>query len=98
MAFKIIWSEPALSDLAGLTSYIAEDNPLAAEKTGSAILGKIANLINHPRIGRMVPEIGSKDIRELIYRPYRIIYHVNGKLETIEILRVWHGARGEPQL
>jgi plasmid stabilization system protein ParE len=38
MAFKIIWSEPALSDLASLTGFIAEDNPVAAEKTGSTIL------------------------------------------------------------
>jgi toxin ParE1/3/4 len=98
MAFKIIWSEPALSDLAGLTNFIAEDNPLAAEKTGSAILGKIANLTKYPRIGRMVPEIGHKDIRELIYRPYRIIYHADANRRTIEILRVWHGARGEPQI
>ena len=98
MAFKIIWSEPALSDLTGLTTFIAEDNPLAAEKTGSAILGKIANLTKHPRIGRIVPEIGHKDIRELIYRPYRIIYHVDANRRMIEILRVWHGARGEPQI
>ncbi len=44
MAFKIIWSSPALSDLSSLTNYIAEDNPLAAEKTGSAILVKTLHL------------------------------------------------------
>jgi toxin ParE1/3/4 len=98
MAFKIIWSEPALDDLRSLTHFIAGDNPQAAEKLGTAILSKTRHLIEHPLIGRMVPEIRRKDVRELIQRPYRILYRVNGQNKTVEIIRVWHGARGEPEI
>jgi addiction module RelE/StbE family toxin len=98
MAFKIIWSEPALGDLRSLTSFIAEDNPAAAEKIGAAILGKTRHLIEHPLLGRMVPEIRRKDVRELIQRPYRILYRVNARNKTVEIIRVWHAARGEPEI
>jgi plasmid stabilization system protein ParE len=71
---------------------------LAAERTGRAILGRTRHLAINPLLGRMVPEIRRKDIRELIQRPYRILYRVNAKKETVEIIRVWHGARGEPEI
>jgi plasmid stabilization system protein ParE len=98
MAIKIIWSEPALGDLASLTEFIAEDNPSAAEKTGMAILKRIANLKKYPSMGRVVPEIGRQDVRELVNRPFRIIYRLDRNQAFIEILRIWHGARGEPEL
>jgi toxin ParE1/3/4 len=98
MAFKIIWSEPALRDLHNLTSYIAQDNPLAAEKMGTVILAKTRHLNERPLLGRMVPELGRKDIRELIQRPYRIVYRTNTQNKTVEIVRVWHAARGEPEI
>jgi len=44
-----------------------------------------------PRSGRMVPEFQSEDIREVIERPYRIIYRI--KPEQTDALAVIHGAR-----
>ena len=41
--------------------------------------------------GRMVPEFQAEDIREVIERPYRIIYRI--KPEQIDVLAVIHGAR-----
>jgi plasmid stabilization system protein ParE len=32
-----------------------------------------------------------------LIRPYRIIYRVVPASESIEVVRIWHGARGEPQ-
>ena len=48
MAFKIFWSPEALGDLLALTSYIARDNPDAAERVGLAILHKVNWLEQHP--------------------------------------------------
>jgi len=48
MAFKIFWSPEALGDLHALTSYIAQDNPDAAEQVGLAILHKVNLLEQHP--------------------------------------------------
>ena len=44
-----------------------------------------------PRSGRMVPEYEAPDIREVIERPYRIIYRI--KADQIDILDVVHGAQ-----
>jgi plasmid stabilization system protein ParE len=51
-----------------------------------------------PFLGRVVPEFKIKSIREIIHRPYRIVYRVGEEQELIEILRVWHAARGIPKL
>ncbi|PYJ86046.1 MAG: type II toxin-antitoxin system RelE/ParE family toxin [Verrucomicrobia bacterium] len=98
MAFKIFWSPEALGDLLALTSYIAQDNPDAAERVGLAILHKVSLLEQHPFIGRKVPETNDPKIRELIERPFRIIYRVRRRERAAEVLRVWHGARGEPEI
>ena len=98
MAFKIIWSEEAIEDLGRLTTFIAADDPAAAYKVGSAVIRKTRRLEEHARLGRIVPERKDPRIREVIHPPYRIIYRVNDDLKSVDILRVWHGARGEPEI
>jgi plasmid stabilization system protein ParE len=48
-------------------------------------------LADSPLSGRIVPEFQAKDIREVIEKPYRIIYRV--KQDQIDVLAVIHGAR-----
>lgn len=55
-------------------------------------------LAQFPPIGRVVPEENDDPIRELILRPYRIIYKVLAEKQMVAIARVWHGARGEPEI
>jgi plasmid stabilization system protein ParE len=98
MAFKIIWSPQAIADLDSPTAFIARDNPGAAEKTGWAILDKTRNLETFPLIGRVVPERKKADVREVFHGPFRIIYRVQRKRGVVEVLRVWHAARGTPSL
>ncbi len=44
-----------------------------------------------PQSGRIVPEYGARDIREVIERPYRILYRI--KEDAVEVLAVVHGAQ-----
>jgi plasmid stabilization system protein ParE len=48
-----------------------------------------------PLSGRKVPEYEDEDIRELIEKPYRIIYSV--KQDQIDVLAVIHGAQLLPE-
>ena len=98
MARKVIWSDEAIADLAAAVSYIATDRPIVAEKFGLAIFEKTRQLANFPLIGRILPEENNPAVREIIFDPYRIIYEVNPDSQTVEILRVWHGARGQPEV
>jgi len=45
-----------------------------------------------PESGRVVPELGISQIRELIEGNYRIVYRLLSK-ELVEILTVHHSAR-----
>ena len=98
MGFKIVFTEPSLTDIESLVAFIARDNPLAADQFGQALVDKAENLAEHPFLGRVVPEFKVESIREIVHRPYRIIYRVRSGENLIEILRVWHAARGVPRL
>lgn len=98
MAFQVVVTEAANEDLARLVGFIARDNPHAAGQFGLALLEKLKLLRDHPRFGRVVPERNDPNIREIILNPYRIVYRVREKEEVVEVLRFWHGARGEPEI
>ena len=55
------------------------------------IVAKTEELENFPEIGRVVPEIGDADIRELFIYSYRLIYEI--KPGIVEILALIHGKR-----
>jgi plasmid stabilization system protein ParE len=78
--------------------FIAQDNPPAAESFGCLLMSKVDVLAQFPQIGRAVPEENDEDIREIIFRSYRIVYQVIEKQQVVAIARVWHGARGEPEI
>ena len=82
--------------MGGLVRFIASNEPQAAERLGFAIIAKTKTLIEFPRLGRIVPEFKIETIREIIHRPYRIVYRVDDDQKLVEILRVWHAARGTP--
>jgi len=96
MDYKIVWSERSLSNLQEIVQYIAEDNPLAAERMGDFIIKKSSLLAQFPELGSIFIKLRRPDIREIAAPPYRIIYQVLPKERIISILTVWHGARQEP--
>lgn len=98
MAFKIIWSEQARNDLQSIVLFIARDNPEIAASFGYLLMSKVDILTQFPQIGRVVPEENDEAVREIIFRSYRIIYKVSLAKQIVAIARVWHGARGEPDI
>jgi plasmid stabilization system protein ParE len=59
---------------------------------------KVDVLAQFPQLGRIVPEEQDENFREIILRPYRIIYKVLAERQAVGIARIWHGARGEPEI
>jgi plasmid stabilization system protein ParE len=86
---KIIWSPLAVDRASEIAEYIARDKPSAAKKWITTVFSKVKQLESTPEIGRIVPEIGNDQFRELIYGNYRIIYHVEKK--QVSILTIRHG-------
>ncbi len=90
---RLIWTEPALSDLEEIAEYIALDNSDAAKKLVHKVFQKLERLEQHPHSGRKPPELKKMSYREIIVDPCRIFYRVDNK--DIYILYVM---RGESQL
>jgi toxin ParE1/3/4 len=98
MACSLIWSPTARFDLWDILSYIEDSNHSAAVHFGQNVFNKVERLIDFPESGRVVPEFNDAAIREIIQRPCRIVYRINLTKQTVEIVRVWHAARGVPEI
>lgn len=98
MAYKLIWSPAARDDLHDIVSFISHDNRRRAETFGYRIITETDRLRDFPELGRVVPEYLVANIREVIFRSYRVVYRVDHERKLVEIARVWHGARGTPEL
>lgn len=90
MKVEIVWSLPALARLQEIRTYIALDNPRAAERVATRIVAVVEALRIHPYLGRVGTEPA---IRELVVgrTPYIVRYRVRKK--RIVILTIWHGAQ-----
>ena len=96
MDYKVIWSPSARLDLREIVEFIAIDDPDAAERIGMALLQASKSLWEFPRKGRVVPEFGLDSLREIHLKPYRIVYRVFDEPRSVEIVKIWHAARGKP--
>ena len=92
---KVEWSKISNYDILQIYSYIYQDSVYYAVNTIDEIAKRTDNLEIFPYMGRKVPEYDIYNIRELIYKSYRIIYEV--QLNKIIIHRIWHSARILPK-
>jgi toxin ParE1/3/4 len=91
---RIIWSPEAIADLASIRAYVAEDNPAAARRLVLRIIDDVERqLPASPHIGRPGRVPGTREL-VILKTPYIVPYRVQS--ETIQILRVYHGARRWP--
>ena len=65
---------------------------------GYELISETNRLQEFPEFGRSVPEYRDDNIREIIFRPYRIVYRIDHERRLCEIARVWHSARVVPEL
>jgi plasmid stabilization system protein ParE len=68
--------------------YISQYDSHASERWIEALFAKVEGAALTPRMGRIVPELGRDDIREVFYKSHRVVYKI--KPEQIEILTVRH--------
>ena len=93
---KLIWSPQSIRDLEAVRTYIAEDSPAYAELVVRRIVGAAERLVSYPESGRVVPERNTPAIREVIVRPYRVVYRL--RTGVVEIATVFRGSRSFPDV
>ena len=92
---KVYWTDNSIGHLLGIYEYIARNSPVYAKRVVDRITRRSEQIAEFPLSGRKVPEYKTEDIREIIEKPYRIIYRI--KSNQIDILAVIHGAKLLPE-
>jgi len=91
MDYIVKWSPEATEDLESIAEYIVRDSEFYARSVVSKILTVSRKIPEQPMIGRIVPEIGEKEIRERFVYSYRLVYRIQNS--TITIVAIIHGKR-----
>ncbi len=86
---KLIWTEPALSDLDAIADYMALDKPEAARQLVRRVFQHVEQLIAQPDSGSRPPELRRSRYRQIVEAPCRIFYRSDG--ERVFILYVMRG-------
>ena len=99
MVFAIEWTELAIADLEESISFIASEDPSAAEAVGKEIIRCVELLEGFPFLGPTYPRRAKTNIREIVARKtYRVFYRVLEDQALIEVIRIWHTSRDEPEM
>jgi toxin ParE1/3/4 len=77
MAYRIIWTERASDDLGAIVRFISRHNREAAASVGFGIYDRAQILAEFPEAGSPVREVADPDWRHLVFRSWRIAYHLN---------------------
>lgn len=88
---QVKWTSQALDDLEAICLFIARDAPQVAGMFADRAFRATDRLANYPHSGRVVPELGIENIREIILGAYRLIYRI--RQDEVHLLTLHHGAR-----
>lgn len=92
----IRWTVQAADDLDAIHTFITRDSSHYARLVIERLLQAVEQVVEYPDSGRVVPELADPTIRELVRRPYRIVYR--RRPDLIEVLTVFHAFRTLPDL
>ncbi|MBU2880579.1 type II toxin-antitoxin system RelE/ParE family toxin [Psychrosphaera sp. B3R10] len=85
---EIVWTQPALNKLDEIAEYIAVANLIAAKKLVQTVFSKIERLEVHPESGKVPLEIPTLNYRELVIKPCRVFYKIDGnKVFILHVMR-----------
>lgn len=88
---RVGWSDQGTRTLDEVIAFIANDSLVDAQRVLQRALDSASSLATLSERGRVVPELQSPSIRELVVHHYRLIYEVDAGRVTI--LAFIHGAR-----
>ncbi len=90
--YKITFAVSAIKDLEEICEWYTEQHvPDVGKRLQGEIIAQVERLADFPESGRIVPEFGVANLREIIYPPFRIVYRLDGN--RVRIVRVWRSER-----
>jgi toxin ParE1/3/4 len=72
--------------------------PVRPRRVVDRIVSRADQIASFPESGRMVADFRSPRIREVVEKPYRIVYEMRPEEDRLEVVALFHGARLPPWL
>lgn len=91
---RLVLAPKARADLFEIDAYLAERNPLAAERLIERLIQTMKTLSRMPEMGRKCDDLGLPSVRRFVVEQHHIFYIIDGK--GIKVVRVIHGRRDVP--
>jgi plasmid stabilization system protein ParE len=89
---RISFAASDVEDLLAIRAWYAEQQvPEVGERLLHEVIAQVERLADYPESGRVVPEFGLTQLREVIHPPFRIVYRVDD--DRVRVVRVWRGER-----
>jgi toxin ParE1/3/4 len=89
---RISFATSAFQDLEEIRGwYLKLEVPEVGERLLQEIVATVERLAEFPESGRVVPELGVPQLREIIHPPFRIVYRLDKA--RVRIVRVWRSER-----
>jgi addiction module RelE/StbE family toxin len=70
------WTPQAADDLRNIRTFIERDSPRYGRLVAERLFEATSRIELFPQSGRVVPELGREDVRELVVGDYRIVYRL----------------------
>lgn len=88
--YSVVWTHVAEGDFDAILDYLARESPNAAARCLSRVRRTARSLVQLPTRGRVVPELaeyGLTQYRELVVKPWRVIYEIlGGKVVVVAVI------------
>ena len=88
---RLVLAPKARADLFDIDAYIAERNPLAAERLIERLIQAMKTLVRMPMMGRTCEDLGLPKLRRFVVEKHHILYVLDGR--DLKVVRVIHGRR-----
>ena len=89
---RISFAASAVADLEQIrTWYAGQQVPDVGDRLLREIVARVERPAEYPESGRIVPEFGLPQLREIIHPPFRIVYRLDE--ERVRVVRVWRSER-----
>ena len=83
---RVVWTDRAKARLHEIHAYIAQDQPLNADRVVDRLTQRVGQLAQFPNSGPIIERYRGEGLRELLESPYRIVYLILA--ERIDIVTV----------
>ncbi|PHS55529.1 MAG: hypothetical protein COB17_11475 [Sulfurimonas sp.] len=92
---RIINNSDFSQELKDILKYIANDKPSASKKFSTELKNNIKLILDNPYMYPPSFYFNDKDVRDMTYKKYTIVYQVSLERNTIEMMKIFK--KNKPQ-